>query len=94
MAVGLDWFIVGWTSLHLMAFACACGTRVAAGSRIEGVAHLSFYIALAAVGMALLVGRQIDMGWIWSAITFMAMVITAVVDFRHVGEPAHARVHG
>jgi hypothetical protein len=55
---------------------------------VEGLAHLGFYVALALVGAAMLLGRQVEVGWIWSALTFMAMVITAVVDFRDVGEPA------
>lgn len=91
MAHGFDWLLVGWTALHIIAFAWACGTRVAAGSCVEGLAHLGFYVALTAVGAAMLLGRQIDMGWVASAMTFMAMVITAVIDFRHVGEPARAR---
>jgi hypothetical protein len=87
------WFVTGWIVLHLVALAWACGTRVAAGSCVEGLAHLGFYIALAMVGAAMLVAKQADIGWIWSAITFMAMVITAVIDFRHVHEPARAAAH-
>jgi hypothetical protein len=94
MANGSAWFFVGWTALHLMAFAWACGTRVAAGSCVEGLAHFGFYVALALIGAAMLVARQADIGWIWSAMTFMAMVITAVIDFRHVQqEPVRAAVH-
>jgi len=92
MATGSVWLIVGWIALHFFALAWACGTRVAAGSRVEGLAHLGFYVALAVIGAAMLVGRQVDIGWIWSAMTFMAMVITAVIDFRHVGEPARVGV--
>jgi hypothetical protein len=87
------WLLVGWITLHVVAFAWACGTRIAAGSSMEGLAHLGFYVALGLVGVAMLIGRQVDVGWIWSALTFMAMVITAVIDFRHVGEPAAAGVH-
>jgi hypothetical protein len=88
MVTGSVWFIVGWIALHIMALAWACGTRVAAGSCVERLAQLGFYIALAMIGAAMLIGKQVDVGWIWSAMTFMAMVITAVVDFRHVGDPA------
>lgn len=92
MATDSPWLIAGWISLHLAAFLWACGTRVVAGSRLEGLAHLGFYFALAAVGAAAFFGEQVDVGWVWSAMTFMAMVITAVVDFRHVGEAARASV--
>ena len=94
MAIGSVWFIVGWIALHIIALVWACGTRVAAGSCVEGLAQLGFYIALAMIGVAMLVGRQLDGGWLWSAMTFMAMVITAVVDFRHVGEPARVGFRG
>lgn len=90
MATGSAWLIVGWIALHIMALAWACGTRVAAGSRVEGLAQFGFYVALAMVGVAMLIGKQAEVGWIWSAMTFMAMVITAVIDFRHAGEPARA----
>jgi hypothetical protein len=94
MANGSAWFVIGWIALHLMALAWACGTRVAAGSCVEGLAHFGFYVALAIIGAAMLVGRQADIGWIWSAMTFMAMVITAVIDFRHVHhEPARVAAH-
>jgi hypothetical protein len=93
MANGSAWFVVGWISLHIMALAWAYGTRVAAGSRVENLAQLGFYIALATVGAAMWIGQRVDAGWTWSAMTFMAMVITAIVDFRRVGEPAHAGAH-
>ena len=94
MANESAWLVVGWAALHLMAFVWACGTRVAAGSCVEGLAHFGFYVALAVIGAAMLVARQADIGWIWSAFTFMAMVITAVIDFRHVqNEPARAAAH-
>jgi hypothetical protein len=82
------WLLIGWIILHVLAFAWACGTRVAAGSCVEGLAQLGFFVALALVGMAMLIARQVDVGWLWSALTFMAMVITVVIDFRHVGKPA------
>jgi hypothetical protein len=91
MATG--WIVIAWISLHVFSLAWACGTRVAAGSRLETLAHLGFFVALAAIGASAFLGQLVDVGWIWSALTFMAMVITAVVDFRHVGEPVHAGVH-
>jgi hypothetical protein len=91
MATG--WIVIGWIFLHVLSFAWACGTRVAAGSRLETLAQLGFFVALAAIGASAFLGRLVDASWIWSAVTFMAMVITAIVDFRHVGEPVHASVH-
>jgi hypothetical protein len=93
MTLSSAWLLVGWSTLHILAFTWACGTRVAAGSCVEGVAQIGFYIALAMVGAAMLMGRQVEVGWIWSALTFMAMVITAVIDFRHVGEPVAASIY-
>jgi hypothetical protein len=93
MSPASAWLLVGWITLHVLAFAWACGTRVAAGSCVEGLAQVGFYVALALVGIAMLIGRQVEAGWIWSALTFMAMVITAVIDFHHVGEPAAVGAH-
>jgi hypothetical protein len=89
MATG--WFVFGWIALHVLSFAWACGTRIAAGSRVETLAHIGFYVALASIGAATFIGQKVEVGWLWSAMTFMAMVITAVIDFRHVGESAHAQ---
>ena len=92
MELASNWIVAGWVSLHIMAFASACGTRIAAGSSVEGLAQLGFFAAMAAIGAATWIGQQVDVGWTWSAITLMAMVITAVIDFRRVGEPAHASI--
>ena len=81
----LDW-------LALFAFASACGTRIAAGSYVEKLAQLCFFAAMAVIGAAIWIGQQLDVAWTWSAITLMAMVLTAVIDFRRVSEPAHASV--
>jgi hypothetical protein len=86
------WIVVGWIGLHLIALASACGTRLAAGSRVEGLMQLGFFAAMAAVGVATWIGQHAEIGWTWSAMTLMAMVITAVVDFRRAGEPAHASI--
>jgi hypothetical protein len=59
---------------------------------VETFAQLGFYIALAAIGIATWVGPRVEAGWTWSAMTFMAMVITAVFDFRPAVEAAHASV--
>lgn len=80
--------VVGWIGLHLFALATACGTRIAAGSHIEKLTQVCFLAAMAAMGAVTWVCQQLDLGWTWSAITLMAMVLTAVIDFRRVGEPA------
>lgn len=92
MATDSAWLVVAWISLHAMAFAWACGTRVAAGSCVEWLAHLGFYVALTAVGGAACIGRLVDISWVWSGLTLMAMVITAVVDFGRGGDPVTVEV--
>ncbi|MCI0331608.1 MAG: hypothetical protein L0228_00095 [Planctomycetes bacterium] len=92
MALGSAWFIVGWVTLHVVALVWAWGTRVAAGSCVENLAHFGFYVVLAAIGAATWIGQQVNVGWFWSAMTLMGMVITAVVDFRSVGEPAQVGI--
>jgi hypothetical protein len=92
MELASNWIVAGWVGLHIMAFASACGTRIAAGSSVESLAQLGFFAAMAAIGAATWIGQQVDVGWTWSAITLMAMVITAVIDFRRVSEPVHASV--
>jgi hypothetical protein len=58
---------------------------------MESVLQLAFLAAMAIVGGAALVGRQIDIDvWPASAVTLMVMVIMAVIDVRRVGETAHA----
>jgi hypothetical protein len=89
MEPGSIWIVVGWISLHAAALASACGTRVAAGSCLEHVAQLCFFAAMAAVGAAAWICQQMDTAWCWSAITLVAMVLTAVIDLRRMSEPAH-----
>jgi hypothetical protein len=93
MSSASAWLFVGWIALHVLCFAWACGTRVAAGSCLEGLAELGFYVALGMIGIAMLLGRQVEVGWTWSALTFMAMVITVVIDFRHVSERWAVQMH-
>jgi len=92
MAMDSTWLVVGWISLHVMAFAWACGTRIAAGSCVEWLAHLGFYLALTAVGAAACIGRLVDISWVWSGLTLMAMVITVVVDYGHGDDSVTAEV--
>jgi hypothetical protein len=76
----------------VVALITACGTRIATGSRIEGVAQLCFFTAMAAVGTATFVCQHLEAAWCWSAITLVAMVITVVFDFRRMSEPTHGTV--
>jgi hypothetical protein len=92
MQPGSTWLVVGWIALHLFAFATAFGTRVAAGTYVETLAQICFFAAMAAIGAATWIGQQFEVAWTWSAITLMAMVLTAVIDFRRAGEPAYASV--
>jgi hypothetical protein len=81
-------WIIGWIVVHIAALVTAYGTRVAAGSRLESVLQILFYAALLIIGAALWVCQQTQAGaWGLSAITLIAMVLTAVVDFRKFGEP-------
>ena len=84
--------LVGWIGLHLAALATACVTRIAAGSCCEGVAQFCFFAAMTAVGATAWICQQLDVTWTWSGITLMVMVLTAVVDFRRMSEPAQAAV--
>lgn len=80
-------WIAAWVSLHIVAVAVAYGTRVAAGSRLEGLAQVVFYAAMLMMGLAIWICQQTQAGaWGLSAVTLIAMVLTAVVDFRRLGE--------
>jgi len=80
------WIIV-WVALHIAALAVAYGTRVAAGSRVESLTQVIFYAAMLMMGLAIWACQQVHAGaWGLSAITLVAMVLTAVVDFRKLGE--------
>ena len=50
MQPGSLWLVVGWIALHFFALASACGTRIAAGSYVEKLAQLCFFVAMAAIG--------------------------------------------
>src|SRR6185436_4785076 len=74
--------IFAWITLHLIALAAAYGTRVAAGSCLEGLTQVVFYAAMLMMGFAIWACQQVHAGaWGLSAITLIAMVLTAVVDF-------------
>jgi hypothetical protein len=80
-------WIAVWVVLHIAALAAAYGTRVAAGSCLEGLTQIVFYAAMLMMGLAIWACQQAHAGaWGLSAVTLIAMVLTAVVDFRKFGE--------
>jgi hypothetical protein len=86
MEAANGWIII-WISLHIAALAAAYGTRIAAGSRLEGLIQAVFYAAMLTMGVAVWACQQVHAGaWGLSAVTLIAMVLTAVVDFRKLGE--------
>jgi hypothetical protein len=95
MDAGYAWLVFAWIALHLAALAAAFGTRIAAGSKLEIVAQFACFAAMAMVGAAVWISQQAQAGsWGLSAITLMAMVLTAIVDFRKMHDPgpsAHRR---
>ena len=80
-------WIVVWITLHVAALAVAYGTRVAAGSRLEILSQFVFFAAMLMVAFAIWACQQVHAGaWGLSSVTLIAMVLTAVVDFRKFGE--------
>lgn len=89
------WHIVGFVALHFAAISCAIGTRVSAGSRCESLFQCLFLPSLAAIGIATWFGHSEALGiGIPSGMTFMAMILVAVIDFRRPHEPASAHHYG
>jgi len=89
MNISIEWEIACFVALHLGAIACALGTRIAAGSRFESLFHFLFLPLLAAIGLATWFGHSEALGiGIPSGITFMAMILVAVVDCRRTHDPA------
>lgn len=86
MEAETTWIAV-WISLHIAALGVAYGTRVAAGSRLEVLTQLVFFATMLVMGIAVWACQQAHAGaWGLSAVTLIAMVLTAVVDFRKLGE--------
>lgn len=89
------WHIAGFLVLHFGAISCALGTRVAAGSRYEAIFQFLFLPSLAAIGLATWYCHSEVLGiGIPSGITFMAMILVAVIDFRRTHETAAAHHYG
>lgn len=83
------WEIVGFVALHLFAISCALATRIASGTRYEGMFQFLFLPTLAAVGAAIWFCRSEELGiGIPSGVTMIAMVLLAVTDLRRTHEPA------
>lgn len=83
--------VIAWFVLHIAALLAAAATRVVQGSRLEIPAQIAFFTIMAAVSAAIWLCRLAeDRAWMMSAITLMAMVVTAVVDLRRTGEACHA----
>jgi hypothetical protein len=81
-------WIAAWIALHIAALATAYGTRITVGSCLEGVIQILFYAAMLLMGAAIWACQQVHAGaWGLSAVTLIAMVLTAVVDFRKLGDP-------
>jgi hypothetical protein len=79
--------IVVLIALHIAALGVAYGTRVAAGSCLELVSQCAFFATMLLMGITVWLCQQAHAGaWGLSAVTLIAMVITAVVDFRRLGE--------
>jgi hypothetical protein len=81
----------GWIAFHGAAIVLAWATRLSGGSKLESIMQLAFFAAMLAVASAIWISRQhSDSAWMASAITLVAMVVTAVVDFQRLGEPRRA----
>jgi Na+/alanine symporter len=80
-------WIVLWVAIHLTALSTAVATRLATDSSFEGIAQSIFYLAMLTMAAAIWFCQQAsDSAWGLSAITLVAMVITAVIDFRKFGD--------
>lgn len=85
--------IVGWLILHIGALIAAWGTRVAAGSRAEGLAQLACFTAMAAVGSVAWFVHSFESGLsVLSGVVLVVMVLTAVVDLSRP-QDVHSVLH-
>lgn len=74
--------------VHCGALVAAWGTRVATGSRLEALSQIAFFAAMVCVGTSGCLCCQLELGLsVPSGVTLVAMVFTAVVDFRPTQEP-------
>jgi hypothetical protein len=88
-APGLAAFIL----FHVVSLFVAWGTRLADGSRIEGVCQLGFFATMFGIAMSACFCGHIELGFsVPSGVTLVAMVLMAVADFRPTQEPV-GRLH-
>jgi hypothetical protein len=81
--------LAGFVSLHLAGLAAAWATRLARGSRAEPMSQLAFFAIMGAIGLTACLCCRIELEFsVPSGVTLMAMVLTAVADFRPTHEPA------
>jgi len=80
--------VASWLILHMGALALALATRISVGSRIEPAMQAVFFAIMATLGAAAWICREIEIEvWPVSAVTLIVMVLTAVIDFRRIGDP-------
>jgi hypothetical protein len=83
--------VAAWIAFHGAAIVLAWATRLSNGSKLQNTIQLAFFAAMVAVASAIWISRQhSDSAWMASAITLVAMVVTAVVDFQRLGEHRRA----
>ena len=83
--------LVSLLALHFGAVITAWATRIAAGSRAEGILQTLFLMTMASVGVCAWYCHSHDLGLqIPSGLTLTAMALTAVTDFRRTHEPVHS----
>jgi hypothetical protein len=81
----------GWIAFHGAALVLAWATRLSGGSKLESIMQLAFFAAMVAIASAIWISRKhSDNAWMASAITLVAMVVTAVVDFQRLGDHRRA----
>lgn len=90
MALVSSCAVLALVLLHVGGVAAAWGTRVLAGSRVEGLMHLAFLLGMFGVGCCAWYYHEAESGIaLLSGTTIVAMVILAIVDLRRTHEPAH-----
>jgi hypothetical protein len=92
MALVSSCAVLALVALHVGAVAAAWGTRVLAGSRVEGLMHFAFLLGMVAVGCCAWYYHEAESGiGLLSGTTVVAMMLLAIVDLRRTHEPAHTQ---
>ena len=80
--------------LHVSALVIAWCTRLVTGTRWEGLSQLGFFLAMFGIGASACFCCQIEFSFsVPSGVILVAMVLTAVADFRPTQEPAGRLIH-